>query len=146
MPGTRFQPVLRSDELPPPDTGADRPDTDSSEGTLLQPILREVDVRGRTVLLTRRASGDVVAFASFCPHLGTPLRRATLDNGYIRCAQHQYVYDPESGRNIVPTQDVPREALQRLRPGYLRTYPVEERDGWVWVSEVPNPPPQASSP
>lgn len=33
------------------------------------------------------------------------------------------------------------EKLWRLKPGCLPIYPVEERDGWIWVSPQPLPPP-----
>lgn len=141
--------VLRSDELPPPASNRDSPARlreQATAGTIAVPDIREVDVEGQAVLLTRLQSGEVIAFEPYCPHQGTPLRQATIFAGNVRCEQHKYVYDPRTGRNILPSQDASPKALERLRPGFLTTYEVEERDGWIWVSPRPNPPPDERTP
>lgn len=136
MPPAGFQPVCRSDDLPHPQPLT----TSTQEQPSSQPTIREVELGRQRVLVTRLASGQVAAFASFCPHLGTPLHRATLCGDLLRCPQHQYVYDPRSGRNIEPAQRVSADECRRLRPGRLRTHPAFEEQGWVWVGEAPNPP------
>lgn len=115
-------------------------------GTVPVPEYREVEVDGRSVLLTRLTSGEVIAFAGHCPHQGTSMRRATIFGGLVRCEQHKFVYDPQTGRNVMPTRDASPRALERLKPGYLPVYPVEERDGWVWVGTRANPPPRGDEP
>lgn len=137
MPEGGFHRVLTSDDLPAPRPLP--PEDDATGAGDLQPAVREVTVASQRVLVTRLASGEAVAFARFCPHLGTPLHRATLCGDAIRCAQHRYVYDARTGHNIVPARDVSPDELRRLRPGSLRTYPVIEQDGWVWVGEEPRP-------
>ena len=107
-----------------------------------------VPVRAGTieVLLTRLPSGRVVAFTTHCPHQGTPLAQATIYEGTLRCPQHTYLYDLTTGANVFPTCDARPEALYRLKPGYLKIYEVEERDGWIWVSDTPKAPPSAYEP
>lgn len=149
MADTALRRVLRGDELPPAASNRDSPARlreQATAGTIAVPEIREVEVDGWTVLLTRLASGEVIAFEPSCPHQGTPLRRATIFAGNVRCEQHKFVYDPRTGRNILPSRDASPKALERLKPGYLTTFPVEERDGWIWVAPQPNPPPDESAP
>ena len=100
----------------------------------------EVQVGHETVLMGRLNDGRVVAFGAACPHEMTDLRDATFVDGLVRCPRHNYMYDPHSGANVIPTKVARRENLWKLHPGYLPTYSVEERDGWVCVGAAPQPP------
>lgn len=149
----RWHRVLRSDELPRPGHGGDeagdqgggeageaRPAAQqATTGPMVVPEIRPVEVGDKGALVTRLPTGEVVAFATHCPHEGTPLRHASLYEGNIRCPQHSYVYDPYTGGNVMPARDARPEALERLKPGSLTTYPVAEEEGWIWVNEEPNP-------
>lgn len=137
-----FERVLRSEDLPHATGGGGRRLRDEGlAGTIAAPIFREARLSGRDVLLTRLHGGEVVAFAAFCPHQGISLAGASIFDGNVRCPQHGYLYDPRTGSNVLPTRRERPEVLWRLKPRYLPTYPVEERDGWIWVDEQPNPPP-----
>lgn len=142
--------VLRSDELPRP-RGSSAEDQDSLAGrataSMVVPEIKPVTVGGQGLLVTRLPSGEVIAFGAHCPHQGTPLRHAALYEGNILCPQHSYVYEPHTGRNLYPAQDARPEALERMKPGALATYPVVEHDGWIWVNEEHNPlqPPQTDA-
>ena len=103
-------------------------------------------VGDRDVLVARLSDGEAVAFATRCPHQDTPLSEATIWDDQVRCRQHQYLYDPRTGENIFPARTARPQNLWKLTPRYLPTYPVQERDGWVWVSDDPNPPPEAYDP
>lgn len=138
MPYPGFHRVVASSDLPEPQPIST--EDDAAGRSEWEPAIREVSVGGHHLLITRLPSGEPAAFARFCPHLGTPLHRATLCGDAIRCAQHHYVYDARTGHNVVPARDVSPEELQRLRPGSLRTHPVIEQEGWVWVSEEPHVP------
>ncbi|MDQ6616959.1 MAG: Rieske 2Fe-2S domain-containing protein [Actinomycetota bacterium] len=107
----------------------------------LESQIRCVPVGRQMVLLGRLQCGEVVAFAASCPHELTDLRQATFVEGKVRCPKHNYLYDPHTGANVIPAEITRPENLWKLRPGYLPTYRTEERDGWVWVSERPNPAP-----
>ncbi|MGI9034123.1 MAG: Rieske 2Fe-2S domain-containing protein [Acidimicrobiales bacterium] len=107
--------------------------------------IRPVRIGGSTILLARLNDGQVVAFAATCPHQGTDLELAKLWDGKVRCARHNYLYDPHTGENLQPTLDHRPENLWKLRPGYLPTYPVVEQDGWIHVGPL-NPPPSAYDP
>ena len=99
--------------------------------------LRRVSVAGTSVMLGRLADGTVVAFSSNCPHQRTDLGRATFVEGVVQCTLHGYCYDTETGENVYPAGEVDPAELWRSKPGYLPVYPVEERDGWIWVGAEP---------
>ena len=74
---------------------------------------------GVDVVLTR--VGDRYgAVASRCPHAGGPLADATLEDGHLICPWHGREYDPVSGACEGYAESV-------------RAYPVEVRDGAVYV-------------
>lgn len=127
-----FSPVLRSEELPP--------------GTPNRPEIHHARVGESEVLLARLADGEVVAFDAKCPHQGTSLDGATVWDGNLRCPRHLYLYDPRTGENVLPAREADPKTLWKLRPGYLPVYRVEEREGWIWVADRPEPPPAAYDP
>lgn len=123
---------MRSDKLLPAQPG--------------EPNLRGAKVGRAEVLMVRLESGAVAAFAAHCPHQGTPLDGATLFDDSLRCSRHVFLYDLKTGENLVPARVNKPETLCKLKPGYLPIHRAEERDGWIWVSEVPEPPPAAYDP
>ena len=111
---------------------------------------RPVRVGGVDVLVGRLETGEVVAFGSTCPHQGTDLGDAALVDGCVRCPQHGYSYDAVTGESVEPGRRARAAGssgeLWRLKPGYLRVHPVEERDGWIWVGLEPLPAPPSYDP
>lgn len=142
-----YRPVLRSAALPLGEGsgggGGTRLRDQALETTVSRPVFHTIEVAEQEVLLTRLASGEVVAFQATCPHQAISLTQASVFDGAVRCPQHYYLYDPKTGRNILPTEDASPAALTRLQPGHLTTYPVREGDGWIHVGDAPNPPPPA---
>ena len=122
------------------------PSADLIEETPGEPRLAMVTVGGTDVLLGRLTGGKVIAFAAHCPHQQTHLEGATFFDGRVRCPLHVYLYDPQTGENIVPARDCKPANLWKLKPGYLPVYAVEERDGWIWISPEPKPPPPSFDP
>jgi nitrite reductase/ring-hydroxylating ferredoxin subunit len=130
--GPSMRRVLRSEEL--------------VGGSPTQPEIRRARAGEADILLARLEDEGVVAFATTCPHQDTSLEDATVWDGNLRCPRHLYLYDPRTGENVLPARDTPPEALWKLRPGYLPVYRVEEREGWIWVADAPQPPPAAYDP
>lgn len=119
---------------------------DCTIGTPGEPGFHRVNAGRSEVLVTRLPGGEVVAFASVCPHQATPLDASTFWEGRLRCGRHLYLYDLHTGENVLPARDASPEALRRLRPGYLPVHRAEERDGWIWVAERPEPAPACYDP
>jgi nitrite reductase/ring-hydroxylating ferredoxin subunit len=69
--------------------------------------------------------GRVYAVDNRCPHMGFPLHRGTVQNGILTCHWHHARFDLESGGTFDQFAD---EA---------RIFPVEIRDGEVWVDLAP---------
>lgn len=69
--------------------------------------------------------GNVHAVDNRCPHMGFPLHRGTLQDGILTCHWHHARFDLKSGGTFDQFAD---EA---------RVFPVEVRDGEVWVDLSP---------
>ncbi len=79
------------------------------------------------VVLFRAADGTPVAFEDRCCHRRAPLSCGKIEDGHLRCGYHGLLYDRSGAVVWAPGQD-------RLPPGArVRTYPVVEKHGWVWI-------------
>src|ERR671931_1878344 len=63
----------------------------------------------------------VYAVDNRCPHMGFPLSRGSCRDGILTCHWHHARFDLRSGGTFDPFADD------------VRVYPVEVRDGAVWV-------------
>ena len=99
--------------------------------------------RGRTLfigmsatpLLVANVDGEIFVLAGLCPHRNNPLDGATLIDYFVDCPWHHFQYDVRTGENHFPRNVYPEDLpnLQsELRP--LRKYPVEVREGEIWVN------------
>ncbi len=80
----------------------------------------------RTVLLLHH-DGEVYAVDNRCPHMGFPLSQGTVENGLLTCHWHHARFELAEG----DTLDIFADDVQ--------TYPVEVRDGDVYVDPDPEP-------
>lgn len=87
--------------------------------------LTEVSVADKKVGLLKK-NNTVMAFTALCPHAGANLCEGWLDAiGRIVCPLHKYRFDAATGRNT-------------SGEGYkLFTYPVELRDGNIYIGLLP---------
>ena len=92
------------------------------------------------VVVFRSREGELAALDAFCPHMGADLGNGTVVDGKIQCYFHQWCYG-KSG------------ALERVRGGEMprnvgnKSWPVEEKYGFIWVfagDEAPYPVPEPS--
>jgi len=86
---------------------------------------------GKPVVLFRRTDGQVAALDDRCPHRFVPLSRGKLEGDILRCSYHGLCF--ESDGTCVDK----RAAGQLKAATRLRTYPIEERYGlvWIWMGE-----------
>jgi nitrite reductase/ring-hydroxylating ferredoxin subunit len=95
---------------------------------VLAAALEELKAKGRLVLhgghrpiLVIYDRGSVFALDNRCPHMGFPLERGSIEDGILTCHWHHARFDLESGCTFdLWADDVP-------------TFPVESRNGEVWV-------------
>jgi nitrite reductase/ring-hydroxylating ferredoxin subunit len=104
----------------------------ASERLLRAASLDEVRAAGRLVVHVDRhtlclfADGDgVYAVDNRCPHMGFPLHRGSVADGILTCHWHHARFDLCTGGTFDQFADD------------LRTFPVEVRDGEVWVDVSP---------
>lgn len=90
-------------------------------GELLGLRLREYDL----VLLN--AQGDIRAYYGFCPHALGRLSEADFDGEELVCGAHLWSFDARTGAGVNPED------------ACLTPFPVEVRDGAIWV-EIPDIP------
>lgn len=88
-------------------------------------------VLGEKVVLYRTEEGQAVAASGVCPHRMFPLEKGRLVGDDIQCGYHGFKYDTKGACVLTPSQDTPA-------PACLRSYPVIEHGGtvWIWTGEA----------
>jgi nitrite reductase/ring-hydroxylating ferredoxin subunit len=77
---------------------------------------------GGKEVLVFTAGGVLYAIQRRCPHEAAPLERGQVWDKMIRCGQHAFTFDLETGEGL-------------NCPGYkIERYAVEERDGTIFLS------------
>ena len=79
-----------------------------------------IQLNGHTIALWY-VGGEVYAVDNRCPHMGFPLDRGSVKDGILTCHWHHARFDLESGGTFDQWADD------------VRAFPVEIRDGDVWV-------------
>jgi len=87
-----------------------------------------VDLLGETLVLWR-SRGRAMAWLDRCAHRGGRLSLGTIADGTLVCPYHGWRYAPDGRCVLVPARPGQRPAADAC----ATTYPVEERDGFVWV-------------
>jgi len=89
--------------------------------------LVSIRLLGANVLFYRDSERRAVALEDVCPHRKLPLSMGELVGDVVHCGYHGLQFDC-SGRCVgAPTQDkIPSNA-------FVRSYPVEERFGLIWI-------------
>ncbi len=81
---------------------------------------------GETFVALFNEPDGLFATDDLCPHRGAPLHEGFVKDGYVTCPWHQWQFQLGDGicRNIPKVR--------------VATYPVEVRDGSIWIN-VENP-------
>jgi phenylpropionate dioxygenase-like ring-hydroxylating dioxygenase large terminal subunit len=85
-----------------------------------------------SVLLYRKEDGTAVAMSNLCPHRFAPLHIGTLIGDEVECLYHGLRFDCSGVCTDNPHGDgaIPKAAV-------VRTFPLEERYGllWIWMGD-----------
>ncbi len=93
----------------------------AAAGILARKLLSE------SVILWRKTDGKVIAMADRCPHRWAPLSLGRREGAALRCMYHGLLFDGAGSCIEVP-------GSERIPSGLtVRTYPVVERDNYVWI-------------
>ncbi len=77
--------------------------------------------------LFRTAGGTAACVADRCAHRGYPLSAGRVRGDSIECGYHGFRFGCDGVCTLIPAQ-------QRIPPrARVRSYPVVEKDGWIWV-------------
>lgn len=89
--------------------------------------LHAVSIANDPLVIYRRENGDVTALEDRCVHRHAPLSLGRCEGDHLRCMYHGFLFDSEGRCVEIPGQDKVPETAR------VRTYPVIDRHGWVWV-------------
>ncbi|MEU8633556.1 aromatic ring-hydroxylating dioxygenase subunit alpha [Amycolatopsis sp. NPDC048633] len=100
---------------------------------------RAIQVLGEKIMLIRDG-GEVRALHDRCPHRGVPLSHKMSSQefpGTWSCCYHGWTFDLETGVLVAAITDGPESPI--CGKVTVRTYPVEEARGlvWVWLGDGP---------
>lgn len=93
--------------------------------------LHPVRMLGEEIVLFRKSDGTVAALEDACPHRKLPLSMGRIKGDTVECGYHGLTFDSTGTCTRVPgAERIPHVAC-------VRSYPVEERYGllWVWMGE-----------
>lgn len=88
-------------------------------------------ILGENVVLYRKQDGSPAALEDACPHRKMPLSLGRIKGDEVECGYHGLTFDCSGTCTRVPgAERVPHVA-------HVRSYPVEERYGlvWIWMGE-----------
>lgn len=96
----------------------------SSEIEEAKPLARKIC--GNNIVFYRDEGGEVVALEDFCPHRGAPLSLGFVEDGKLVCGYHGLRMGSKGKAVSMPKQRVERFPC-------IKTYPVAERNGFIWL-------------
>ena len=96
------------------------------EDELTQDSMRQVEVEGTGVLLSRSLNGDVCAISSVCNHFGGPLEQGDREGDTVVCPWHKSRFNLCSGEAIDGPAVFPQPLYEtRVRDGKIEVKAVE---------------------
>ena len=91
------------------------------------PALKQVRILNQRICLFRDTKGRVVAMEDACPHRKLPLSKGRLKGDRVECGYHGLTFDCAGHCVWAPgAGEIPSDIS-------LRTYPIAERYGLVWI-------------
>jgi phenylpropionate dioxygenase-like ring-hydroxylating dioxygenase large terminal subunit len=109
--------------------------------------MRREMLLGEPVVIGRMRSGELFALRDICPHRGVPLSAGRImPEGTVECSYHGWRFRSDGVCSAIPSL----VEGQDLDPGKIkvRSYPVREQDGliWVYVAAKPGEAPKSEPP
>ncbi|MEO0852909.1 MAG: aromatic ring-hydroxylating dioxygenase subunit alpha [Cyanobacteria bacterium J06648_11] len=88
-----------------------------------------IELWHQAIVLYRDSGKQVRALEDRCPHRHVKLHHGSVVGDNLQCAYHGWCFDGAGQCSQVPYL----EAKQKLPTCTIRSYPVQERDGFIWV-------------
>lgn len=86
---------------------------------------------GEPILFGRTHTGRVFALRDICPHRAVPLSCGRFDGQEVECGYHGWRFDPNGQCRAIPSLTADRQ-IHLGRFG-VKSYPVEEYQGNIWI-------------
>jgi phenylpropionate dioxygenase-like ring-hydroxylating dioxygenase large terminal subunit len=93
--------------------------------------VRGVRLLETDLVVARFAGGRLLAADVACPHKGTRLSAGCIREDELMCPYHGWRFDSAGACLSIPSLMEPNP--DKLALSHLRTYPVKERYGFIWV-------------
>lgn len=96
--------------------------------------VRAVNLMGRELAIFRGEDGRVTAMDAYCPHMGAHLGEGWVEGNEVRCVFHYWKFGADGSCVEAPCfKGTPPASIR------LKTWPVQERYGlvWVWTGDAP---------
>jgi len=98
-----------------------------SDEVIDQPL--GVNLWGEAIVLLRDDEGQIQALEDRCPHRQVKLSEGAITHGEVECIYHGWRFNAAGHCTHVPYL----ADNQQLPSCQLKTYPVQDRDGFVWL-------------
>ena len=99
----------------------------SSQEVTDQPVA--IELWYQKIVLFRTQQGEVKALEDRCPHRQVKLSDGKVVDDQLECAYHGWCFDSEGSCSHVPYLT----ERQKLPNCKLKSYPVQELDGFIWL-------------
>jgi len=83
---------------------------------------------GEELVIYRGEDGETRAMQAYCPHMGAHLAEGRVQGNSIRCMFHYWKFAAD-GR----LEDIPCSSSPLPRKAALKTWPVAEKYGMIWI-------------
>ena len=100
-----------------------------ARSTEVQPGPVGVTLWQEPIVLYRDRQGQVHALEDRCPHRQVKLSHGAVVNDELECAYHGWQFNSQGQCAHVPYL----AENQKLPPCELRRYPIQEKDGFIWL-------------
>jgi hypothetical protein len=100
-----------------------------AQGVEVQRQPLSVVVWHQAIVLYRDYQGQIHALEDRCPHRQVRLSHGQVVGDRLQCAYHGWCFDPSGECVAVPYLD----DRQKLPTCSVRSYPVKEHDGFIWI-------------
>jgi phenylpropionate dioxygenase-like ring-hydroxylating dioxygenase large terminal subunit len=93
---------------------------------------------GEPVVLGRMKNGDLFALRDICPHRGVPLSAGKImPENSVECPYHGWRFKKDGACSLIPSTVDGQDNIDPSKI-HVRSYPVREQDGLVWVYFAPS--------
>jgi renierapurpurin 18,18'-hydroxylase len=83
----------------------------------------------KEIVIYRDQTGKINALEDRCPHRQVKLSSGKIVDNSIECSYHGWRFNGEGNCSFIPYL----EEKQKIPPCKIRTYPVQELDGFIWL-------------